>query len=179
MLHLSPKSVHVNQYEGKALNEKPGDCQKNSSAVCCPNDDGTAMQFDLYQNDTQYVVYNVEVGDDVRQFELSIQAALADPGSGMTLMKEILSIQPWQSYAAPDGDHELSNTTASATSTNLSGTVTMGNIGVESYNIFDVILDSYALTQTSLGDEGECLLIRMKRYIKQMLLFLCPMSLVL
>ena len=126
------------------------------------------MQFDLYQNATKYVVYGVEVDADARQFELSINAALANASSGKSLREETLNIQPWQSsdvtYATPEGGPEVSTTTASATSVNISGTVIMGNIGDEIYKIFsgDLTPDFYDLVQTNLSDEGEWLRIKVK-----------------
>ena len=177
MLHLSPRSVHLNRYERNTVidPEDVNDCNKVSPqslrSACCL-EDNTGMRFDLYENDTQYVVYQVAVDNDVKQFELSVKATLRDPGSQQSLSEETLSIQPWQSsdvitsiptdgctgwelcYNGPD----VSNTTASAASANFSGTVIMGNIGVESYDIFSPDFDSlffYLLTQTSLEDEGE------------------------
>ena len=182
MLHLSPLSVHLNQYEGQTVidPEDVNDCkavseQSTSIGSACCLKDNTGMRFDLYENDTQYVVYQVAVDDDVRQFELSIKATLRDPGSQESLKEETLRIQPWQSsdvtYTTPldpkngckgwelcYSGPRVSNTTAVATTANFTSTVIMGNIGVETYNIFDDNfdhIDFYVLTQTSLDDEGE------------------------
>lgn len=156
MLHLSRPINRVNLYESEAFIDDVADCKENSA--CCETTDGQAKQFDLHQNDTQYVVYDVTVGQDVRQFELSLKATVTDPGSQNAKSEEALSIQPWQSLDGADAT-QASSTTASATSTNLDGNVIMANIGVESYDIFDAEAlgqHYYVLAQSSLDDEGEC-----------------------
>lgn len=166
VLRLSSPSVYVNQYESETVIGNIADC--NDGSACCKSGD-THKQFDLYQNDTQYIVYKVAEDDLVRQFELSIQAAITTPSSHR---QETLRIQPWRGTEVFAGHGKVSNTTASSSSANLNGTVTMGNIGVESYDIFqkrgpppqnaEEGLHVFLLAQNSTDDEGEFL--RMEVY---------------
>lgn len=173
VLRLSSPSVFVNQYESETVIEEKGDCKDDSA--CCTTAGGIIKQFDLYQNDTQYIVYKVAEDDVVRQFELSIQAAVTTPSSRR---QETLRIQPWQGTEVYAGNGKVSNTTASSSSANLNGTVTMGNIGAESYDIFQRRgppqqdpetpgLHVYLLAQNSSDDEGECLRMEVKHCIEQ------------
>lgn len=172
VLRLSSPSVYVNQYESETILGNKTDC--NDGSACCTIGD-THKQFDLYENETQYIVYKVAEDDLVRQFELSIQAAVTSPSSHR---QETLRIQPWRGTEVFAGNGKVSNTTTSSSSANLNGTVTMGNIGVESYDIFQKMGDppnNYAeeglhvflLAQNSTDDEGECLRMEVNHSIKQ------------
>lgn len=165
VLRLSSPSGFVNRYESEIVIDNQDDCKADSA--CCVTTGGINKQFDLYQNDTQYILYKVTEDDIVRQFELSIQAAVTSPSSQR---QETLRIQPWQGTEVYVGNGKVSNTTASSSSANLNGTVTMGNIGVESYDIFQKrgMYEGHVflLAQNSSDDEGECLRMEVKHCIE-------------
>ena len=138
-------SVYVNQYESELMIDDMADCQ---GTCCTDQNDGTMKQYDLHQNDTQHIVYQVtSLG---RQFELSIRAATTDVPSGEQTQQAGISIQPWETFpaAASESSPELPD---------FAGSVQLTGIGNENYKIFDNGDHSYVLTQTSLDDEGESL----------------------
>ena len=142
--------AYVNQYETQTFIDSV--CPEPATgSVCCSRPDGNNTLFQLYKNDTPYILYQVTYDEPtVRQFELSIKAANKSTGEAIAI-----SIEPWQSYPQV--------ASALDASTKIAGSVELSNIGKDVYTAFKIVdFGDYGslyrfnvLTQSSLDEEGD------------------------